>query len=201
MTGVQTCALPIWENDWFNEDGTSKPVFMEMLQAFQAGKGAMIWGLASDICHWKDFSDALGKDAVGFFPNINHPDAPLEDRMNGGGAGIGWAIMSWSDYKDEAHEYAKFYVTGEGARILVEDLGAIVPNVQADFSTLGYPALNEVLEYMNTNGTISMSDMMGQQVNTALQAQMELFYNAEEIDLDTYIENIQDALEEDREMR
>jgi ABC-type glycerol-3-phosphate transport system substrate-binding protein len=53
---------------YVEKDGFSRPYFMDGIDKFAAGGGAMFVGLLSDVGNWKVFSDKLGANNVGYFP-------------------------------------------------------------------------------------------------------------------------------------
>ena len=77
------------EKGYFDPNGASIPYFMDAINMFAAGKGAIFCGLLSDIANWKQFSDALGKDNIGYFPSINFTEAKNKDMQSFQPVGIG----------------------------------------------------------------------------------------------------------------
>ena len=124
------------------------PLFMEAIEKFAGGEGGFFLGLLSDIAHWKDFEDGLGRGNVGYFPTVNLPGHEATDRQYLQGVGIGYAIMQWSRNKDIAAEYLKFYGS-DGASVLVEMVGALHPNQAIDLSDIDYPSLDVIMGYMD----------------------------------------------------
>jgi ABC-type glycerol-3-phosphate transport system substrate-binding protein len=171
---------------------------MDTIEQMKNGDGAMFVGLLSDIAHWKDFCDVLGKDKVGYFPNLNHPQAKYKDTQNTMGAGIGFAIMTWSENQDEAADYLIHYVSGDAPLEFVNQTGALVPNNNIDYSTLGYPVLTEILDYLAENPVEDFVAFVPAAANNDLQSYDELLFNAREITIDEYIEAVQKSLEEAR---
>ena len=112
-------------------------------------------GLLSDIAHWKDFSDALGKDNVGYFPTVNYPSS-----TNGGkqifSFGIGWSVLENSENKDLAVEYIKHYTRGEGIVYFTGSLGALSPNVKVELGAFAeeYPVFQDIMAYL-AEGTVN----------------------------------------------
>lgn len=182
------------DKDYLDPKGASIPLFMDAIDKFKSGQGAIFLGLLSDIAHWKDFCDALGKDNVGYFPNINHPTAKFKDAQNCMGAGIGFSIMTYSKKKDQAALYLKHYVSGEAPKIFVQKTGAIVPNSKIDYSSLGYPVLSEILDHVAKAATPDFVSFVPAAANNDLQAYDQLLFNAKEITIDAYIEAVQKSL-------
>lgn len=182
------------ERGYYAEESQGMDYWNDARAAFRNGEGAIFFGLLSDIAHWKEFSDALGKNNVGFFPSVNIPGQEMRNRVAYQPAGLGWSVFNWSDHKEMAAEYAGFYAR-EGARLMLEDLGALVPNNSVDVSQVDYPVLEEITGYTNDNGVRTYAQFVP---GTALNAQsMELasawFSGA--ITFEEYIQQSQDALE------
>ncbi len=128
------------------------PLFMDGLNKFAAGEGGFFLGLLSDIAHWMDFADGFGKGNVGYFPTVNLPGQKATDMQYLQGAGIGYAIATWSDKKDAAAEYLKFYGS-DGASVLVDMVGALHPNQAIDLSQIDYPSLDVIMGYVDAAAT------------------------------------------------
>ena len=154
----------------------------------------MIYGLLSDIVCWKDYSDALGKDNVGYFPNINLPGNKYDNVQHFSPIGIGYSVAVWSEHVEEAVQYLKFYSAGEGAAIFAAKLGALIPNVNLDLSASGYSAL---LEIQKSLGNVSLDyGTVIAKASPEISQYMVLFYNLDEISIDEYLENSQKAIAE-----
>ena len=145
---------------YVDPDGKDRPYFMEAIDSFAAGKGAFFVGLLSDIAHWKQFGDALGKTEVGYFPGINLPEIKNQDMQASQAAGIGYGIFTWSPSQDAAARYLEFYSAGEGSSIFSSELGALSPNKKLDTSKLGYSALADISKYLG-NTTEDYLNMVG----------------------------------------
>lgn len=185
--------VEIRDRGYFDREGYSMTYFMETRDAFMAGKGAMVAGLISDVAHWKDFSDALGAENVGYFPSINVPGAPHQDMQHTQGVGIGYAVMSWSENVDAAAEYAMYYGRGEGAKTLMEMTGAMPANTALDIGEFGdsYPVLEDILGYMRGGTTdIFAGFVPGPIVRDVLPRMADLLIVAEEITVDEYVDRL-----------
>jgi len=130
--------------------GLSRPYFMDGIDKFAAGGGAMFVGLLSDVGNWKIFSDKLGAKNVGYFPAVNFPDGKYKDQQVAQGAGIGLGVLTWSKNKKLAADYVKFVTTGKGAQIYASATGALSPNTVASDSNSAYPVLKVIQEYLKT---------------------------------------------------
>lgn len=139
------------QKGYFDPNGASIPYFMDAINMYAAGKGAIFCGLLSDVANWKQFSDALGKDNVGYFPSINFTEAKNKDMQSFQPVGIGYGVMTWSKNKDMGAKYAEFYARGEGAQAFVAGTGALSPNTSLDTEALGYPILKDIGGYLKKN--------------------------------------------------
>ena len=135
------------DKGYLEKDGFSRPYFMDGINNFAAGNGGMFVGLLSDVGNWKAFSDKLGANNVGYFPTIKFPDSKYKDQQVAQGAGIGYGVMKWSKNQKLAAAYAKFYTTGDGARIYAGATGALSPNSAVPSST-AYPVLKTIQGYL-----------------------------------------------------
>ncbi len=133
---------------YLEKDGFSRPYFMDGINKFAAGTGGMFVGLLSDVGNWKAFSDKLGANNIGYFPTINFPDSKYQDQQVAQGAGIGYGVMKWSKNQKLAAAYAKFYTTGDGARIYAGATGALSPNTAVSGFEANYPALKTIQQYL-----------------------------------------------------
>jgi ABC-type glycerol-3-phosphate transport system substrate-binding protein len=138
------------DKGYVEKDGFSRPYFMDGIDKFAAGGGAMFVGLLSDVGNWKVFSDKLGANNVGYFPAVNLPGYKYKDQQVAQGAGIGYGVMSWSKNKKLAAAYVKFATSGEGAKIYAAATGALSPNIAAGGSDAAYPVLKEIQGYLKS---------------------------------------------------
>jgi raffinose/stachyose/melibiose transport system substrate-binding protein len=173
--------------------GTSTPYFMDAINNFAAGKGAMFIGLLSDVGHWKAFSDGLGKENVGYFPTINFPEAKYKDQQVGQPAGIGWSIMKWSKNQDEAAKVIEGYARGEGNAIWMGMTGALSPNKMVDIKKLGYPLVAEILKrpFVLDYNTL----LLNEDANVNFDRYCAQAFVSEEISIDKFIDSAQGMLD------
>jgi len=194
MKVVVSSLKEIMDSDWIGEADKSLHMFKEGMPTFKDGGSAMIVGLLSDIVCWKDYSDALGKDNVGYFPNINLPGNKYDDVQLFQPVGIGYSVASWSENVEAAVKYMEFYSAGEGAVIFASKLGALVPNKTLDLSSAGYGAFSDVqaaLQNVSTDyGTVVSK------AGSDHGKYMELFYNIDEITIEEYLANLQKSVVE-----
>ncbi|HUZ18219.1 MAG TPA: extracellular solute-binding protein [Spirochaetia bacterium] len=139
------------DKGYLEKDGFSRPYFMDGIEKYAAGGGAIFAGLLSDVGNWKAFSDKLGANNVGYFPTINFPDNKYQDRQVAQGAGIGYGVLKWSKNQKAAVDYVKFYATGDAARIYATGTGALSPNTAVTGVEQDYPALKVIQQYLKGN--------------------------------------------------
>lgn len=137
------------QGGFVEKDGLSRPYFMDAIDKFAAGGGAMFVGLLSDVGNWKVFSDKLGAENVGYFPAVNFPGAKYKDQQVAQGAGIAYGVLTWSNNKKLAAEYVKFVTTGAGAQRYAAATGALSPNTAVGADS-GYPVLKTIQQYLKT---------------------------------------------------
>jgi ABC-type glycerol-3-phosphate transport system substrate-binding protein len=179
---------------YFSERATGMDYWTDARGAFMAGEGAIFFGLLSDIAHWKDFSDALGRDNVGFFPTVNLPGQPAEDRLAYQGAGIGWAVMDWTEHEEAAARYVSYYAR-EGAPYMMEQLGALVPNSEVDVTELDYPVLDDIFAYVREGATPEFGIYTPGAAMRAQGVELSSAWFSGAISFDEYVEQSQEALE------
>lgn len=138
------------DKGYVEKDGFSRPYFMDGIDKFAAGGGAMFVGLLSDVGNWKVFSDKLGAKNVGYFPAVNFPGGKYQDQQVAQGAGIGYGVMTWSKNQKLAAAYVKFVTTGEGAKIYASATGALSPNTAAGGNDAAYPVLKVIQGYLKS---------------------------------------------------
>jgi raffinose/stachyose/melibiose transport system substrate-binding protein len=183
----------IFKKGYIDPAGTSTPYFMDAINNFAAGKGAIFIGLLSDVGHWKAFSDGLGKDNVGYFPTINFPQAKYKDLQVGQPAGIGFSIMMWSKNKDDAMKVIEGYARGEGNSVWMSMTGALSPNKMVDIKKLGYPLVAEIL---NRSFTIDFNTLLlNEDANGNFDRYCTQAFVSEEITLDKFIDSAQGMLD------
>lgn len=176
---------------YFDPNGASIPYFMDAINNFAAGKGAIFCGMLSDVANWKQFSDALGKDNVGYFPTINFPEAKNKDMQSFQPVGIGYGVMTWSKNRAMAVKYAEFYARGEGAQKFVSGTGALSPNTSLDITALGYPVLKDISGYLNKNISEDFLTMfIGSFEDDFIAANQQLLVTGE-INADKYVQQME----------
>lgn len=162
---------------------------------FASGGAALFYGLLSDISNWKEFSDALGPDNLGFFGTVAPADAPYPRRTAIQEAGIAYAVLYSSPNRDLAFKYIASYLEAQTAAALVERLGALVPLRTLEYPVARYPVLSSVFEAMGEGGYDMELLYPGLYIKEALFRYDELFYSTREIGQESYFEALGRALE------
>ncbi len=139
------------DKGYIEKEGLSRPYFMDGIDKFAAGGGAIFVGLLSDVGNWKVFSDKLGANNVGYFPAINFPSGKYKDMQVAQGAGIGYGVMKWSKNRKLAAEYVKFVTTGDSAKTYASMTGALSPNTKAGGKDAKYPVLGVIQQYLKNS--------------------------------------------------
>jgi len=183
----------LFKKGYMDPNGSSTPYFMDAANNFAAGKGAIFVGLTSDVCHWKAFNDALGKDAVGYFPTINFPEAKYKDQQSGQPAGIGYSIMKWSRNKDAAAKFIEGYARGEGAATWMGMTGALAPNKKLNVTGMGYPLVGEILKRSPNRDFVTL--LTNEDANQNFDRYCAQAFVSQEISLDAFIDSCQKMLE------
>jgi ABC-type glycerol-3-phosphate transport system substrate-binding protein len=139
------------DKGYIEPEGLSRPYFMDGIDKFAAGGGAIFVGLLSDVGNWKVFSDKLGADNVGYFPAVNVPGAKYKDQQVAQGAGIAYGVMKWSKNQKLAAAYVKFVATGQGAKTYAAATGALSPNTAASGGANDYPVLKTIQGFLKSS--------------------------------------------------
>lgn len=162
---------------------------------FASGGAALYYGLFSDISNWKEFSDALGPENLGFFGTVAPADAPYPHRTALQDAGIAYAVLSSSPNREIAFKYIASYLEAATAAALVERLGALVPLLTLEYPVARYPVLPSVLEATGEGGYDIELLYPGLYIKEALFRYDELFYSTREIGTEAYFDALRRAAE------
>lgn len=183
----------LFDKGYIDMSGTSVPYFVDSINNFQAGKGAMFVGLLSDIGHWKNFCDSLGKDNVGYFPTINFPEAKNKNIQVLQPCGIGYAVMTWSKNKDKAVKVIEGYARGEGNSIWMGMTGALSPNKNMDINKLGYPLVSQIMNQTFASDFNTL--LLNEDANQNMDRYLAQYFVSKEITKDKFIELFQKMLD------
>lgn len=145
------------DKGYLEKEGFSRPYFMDGIDKFAAGGGAMFVGLLSDVGNWYVFSKKLGANNVGYFPTVNFPDSKYKDLQMAQGAGIGYGVMTWSKNKDAAAGYVKYVTTGDGAKTYASMTGAMSPLTVSSGIEASFPSLKLIQGYLKNTAADYLS--------------------------------------------
>lgn len=182
------------DRGYFHEEGLFRPYFSFASDTFSAGEAAMIPGLLSDIAHWKNFSDALGSDNVGYFPNLHHPDMVRPGAQLLQDAGVLICINKNSRNKEAAYAYLEHLFSLESQKILVEDLGMLSPLKDISLDREKYPVLESIEKALNYTGEDSERFIPSTRVSDLQYRLDDLLINTREITPDEYLIKMIDEL-------
>ena len=182
------------DKGYFDEEGLFRPYFNYAFRTFESGEAAIIPGLLSDISHWKQFSDALGADNVGYFPNLIHPDmvSPGAQLLQYGGILV--CINKDSGNKDEAFAYIQHLFKNESRKILMEDLGLLSPLKKSVLPLDRYPVLKDIsraMDHPSPDPELYVPSVYVSDVQYRLD---DLLINTREISVDEYLVKILNEL-------
>lgn len=179
--------------------GAYRDHVLDAARIFRQGEAGMYLGLFSDISHWKEFSDELGRDKVGFFGSLELPGSALPARASVQSVGIAYAVLASSKRTETAAAYAAGYLSAETAALVVSRTGALLPLRSRSYPTTEYPVLTAVLDALESGGVDPELYYPSLAVKQALFRYDELFCNTQEISLETYLDSIATALEAHKE--
>lgn len=180
--------------EYLDTPGAFRDQLRDAPALFRSGEAALYLGLFSDIDNWKDFSDAIGPQELGFFGSIDHPEAAYPGRASVQGAGIAYAVLSSSPRRELAAAYAASYLEAGHAALLTERVGALLPLASRAYPTGAYPALAEVLAARDGGSDDIEIHYPTLEIKRALMRYDELFYGTREISLETYLDSLAGAV-------
>jgi len=182
------------DRDFFDPEGIFKPYFSYGMESFAEGNAAMMLGLISDIMNWKLFSDALGKDNLGYFPNLIHPDMVSPGAQLIQPAGIMVARNKDSHMKDEAMTYIEHLFAPESRAILTGELGMMIPMKDLNLPDNDYPVLGEIEKALQRTSPDPELFVPSVQVGDLQYRLDDLLINTKEISVDDYIRKMNKEL-------
>ncbi|MBN1500544.1 MAG: extracellular solute-binding protein [Spirochaetes bacterium] len=183
----------MFDKGYISMKNTSTPYFVDSINNYKAGKAAMFFGLLSDIGHWKDFCDALGKENIGYFPTINFAEAPNKDTQVLQPCGIGYSVMKWSKNPEAAAKVIAGYASGDGNAIWMGKTGALSPNKNMDINKLGYPLVGQILK--QTFATDLTTLLTNEDANQNMDRYIAQYFVSKEITKEKFIDSFQSMLE------
>ena len=183
------------DRGYLDSMGTSADQIVTAAAAFGAGKAAMYLGLLSDTANWKDFSDELGPENVGFFASFAFPGAVRPGAACTQGAGIAFAVLDSSARKDLAADYALSYLGKKATRLLVDRVGALVPLAKIEYPVDEYPVLRDILAVRASAADDIELFYPSMATKEALFRYDGLFIDTREISLAAYLDALSAAVE------
>ncbi len=173
--------------EYFDPRGLFLPYFNDAVDSFSSGEAAMIPGLLSDIAHWKTFSDALGADNVGYFPNLQFPGMERPGVQLLQDAGVMVCMNSASAYKEDAFLYMAHLFSPASQKMLAEDLGLLSPLESASLPLEKYPVLRDIqsaMEFSSSDPELFVPSLYVTDMQYRLD---DLLINTGEITVDEYL--------------
>ncbi|MBI9102472.1 MAG: extracellular solute-binding protein [Spirochaetales bacterium] len=182
------------DKGYFDESGVYRPYFNYASDSFSQGKSAMILGLLSDIAHWKNFTDSLGRENVGYFPNLIHPGMKRPGAQLLQDAGVLVAINKASENKEAASLYLNHLFSGESQEILTEDLGMLIPLEESVLPVDDYPLLEQIYHALQNTGTDPEMSVPSNYIKDLQYRLDDLLINSREITINEYLKKFRDEL-------
>jgi ABC-type glycerol-3-phosphate transport system substrate-binding protein len=138
---------------WYQEGGNSQTMFMDEFTLFEQRTAANVWGLLSNVAHWKAFEADMGADNVGVYP-MPSPTVAADQHEGAPGVpldgGVGYAVNKDSQHIDLALEAIKTLVSPEVLSVLVNDAGIVPANTTVDVSSIPSPGLKQIMGWLAT---------------------------------------------------
>lgn len=178
---------------WLDPAGIHRAYFNFAIDRFGSGEAAMIPGLLSDIANWKSFSDSLGKDTVGYFPNLKDPAMRYAGKQLVQTSGILFGLnrrIEGSETSLAAERYLNLFYSPEAQRILTGILGMLLPVTDQNLPVEEYPVLEQILMSLEDSGYDIEQYNPSSSITNQLYRYDKLLVNTLEIDLDEYLEKV-----------
>lgn len=191
---IMNFCLELRRKEYLNPDGIFRAYFNYAPDSFSSGECAMITGLLSDIAHWQDFSNKLGKDNVGYFPNLKHPDMKNPEAQLLQNAGIIIGINKSSENKEFAYKYLQNLFSEESQKLLAEDLGMMMPLEKLQLPVDEYPVLLDIEAALKNSGYDIEQFTPSTYIRDLTYRYDKLLINSMEISLDEYTQRLYDKL-------
>jgi len=138
---------------WYQEGGNSQTMFLDEFTLFEQGTAGNVWGLLSNVAHWKAFEKDMGVDKVGVYP-MPSPTVAADQHEGAPGVpldgGVGYAVNKDSQNIDLALEAVKTLVSSEVLSVLVNDSGVVPANTSVDVSGIDSPGLKQIMGWLAT---------------------------------------------------
>ena len=136
---------------WYQEGGNSQTMFMDEFTLFAQGNAGNVWGLLSNVAHWKAFEADMGAENVGVFP-MPSPTVAADQHEGAPGVpldgGVGYGVNKDSPNIDLALEAVKTLASPEVLTYLVNDAGIVPANTEVDTSGIDSPGLKQIMGWL-----------------------------------------------------
>ena len=136
---------------WYQEGGNSQTMFMDEFTLFSQGGAGNIWGLLSNVAHWKVFETDMGVDNVGVYP-MPSPTVAADQHEGAPGVpldgGVGYGVNKDSPNIDLAVDAVKILASPEVLANLVKNSGVVPANTLVDTSGIDSPALKQIMGWL-----------------------------------------------------
>jgi len=157
----------------FTKGVMSTPLFPDASETFMRGEAAFFLGLISDVAHWKDFADMMGKDKVGVMPCPVFQPGPRADWSPTGGA-FAYAVTAWCRHPREAFDYIAFIASDENARTFLADVGSFPANQSYDRALMTDPNAKAIAGWLAAGKTgPQMTGTLPNEVGEALRRECQ----------------------------
>jgi ABC-type glycerol-3-phosphate transport system substrate-binding protein len=179
--------LHLAEKNYLDPSGTFRPYFNYAGDSFSQGKTAMTMGLLSDIANWHEFSHALGFENIGYFPNLIHPDMNRPGVQLLQEAGVLIGINKDSKHKELAYAYLNSLFSPASQRLLVDELGMLLPVGNPQLPVEKYPVLRSIEQALQYTGADLERYTGSLFIRDFVYRYDSLLFNTREISLQDYI--------------
>jgi raffinose/stachyose/melibiose transport system substrate-binding protein len=142
-----------YKGGWYQEGGNSQTMFMDSFNLFEQGTAANVWGLLSNVAHWKAFEKDMGTDNVGVYP-MPSPTVAADQHEGAPGVpldgGVGYGVNKDSANIDLAVDAVRILASPEVLSHLVNDTGSVPANTLVDTSGIDSPGLKQIMGWLAT---------------------------------------------------
>ncbi|MEO9230689.1 MAG: ABC transporter substrate-binding protein [Devosia sp.] len=138
---------------WYQEGGNSQTMFLDEFTLFEQGTAGNVWGLLSNVAHWKAFEKDMGVDKVGVYP-MPSPTVAADQHEGAPGVpldgGVGYGVNKDSPNIALALDAVKTLTSPEVLSYLVNDTGSVPANTLVDTSGIDSPGLKQIMGWLAT---------------------------------------------------
>ena len=129
-------------------------MFMDEFTLFEQGTAANVWGLLSNVAHWKEFETDMGVDNVGVYP-MPSPTVAADQHEGAPGVpldgGVGYGVNKDSPNIDLARRCGEDPRFAGSAVSTSSTTPASVPaNTEVDTSGIDSPGLKQIMGWLAT---------------------------------------------------